>query len=102
MNLPALLLQQLPAGQALGIVALAVPKFDEEVGFLLGAALTLLGLLFQWQVPRQRMSAEERMKDGKLTEAQASRMLRFYPVSGPILTVAGSALMIWALVRYLG
>lgn len=83
------------------MVALAMPNFDEEIGFLLGAALTVLGMLFQWQVPRQRMSAEERMKDGKLTEAQAARMIRFYTVSGPLLTVVGSALMIWTLFRYL-
>lgn len=83
------------------IVAGLLPAINEEVGFLLGAALLVIGTLLQWQAPRQRMSAEERKKDGKLTEQQAVRMNRFYTVSGPLLTLAGATLMIWAMSRYL-
>jgi hypothetical protein len=82
-------------------LALLLPKLDEEMGFLLGAALTILGTMLQWQVPRLRMSAEEHVKDGKQTEAQAARKVRVYAVCAPVITVAGGALMIWALARYL-
>jgi hypothetical protein len=83
-------------------LALALPMLDEELSFLLGAVLTILGTMLQWQVPRLRMSAEEHVKDGKQTEAQAARKVRIYAVSAPIVTAIGGGLMIWALVRYLG
>lgn len=95
-------LGQLPLGPEFLTLAAAMPNFNEEVSFLLGAALTVLGTMLQWQVPRQRMSAEERMKDGKLTEAQAARRIRFYTLSAPVLTVIGGVLMIGALFCYLG
>lgn len=101
MNFPVPAFQLRLLGLDVCTLAVSLPNFNEEVGFLLGAALTVLGTMLQWQAPRQRMSAEERMKDGKLTEVQAARMIRFYKVSGPVLTVAGGGLMIWALSRYL-
>lgn len=83
------------------LFALAPPPISAELGFALGAALTVLGTLLQWQLPRRRMSFEERMKDGKLTEAQAARMIRIQAIAAPLVTIAGGALMLWMLLGHL-
>jgi hypothetical protein len=83
-------------------LAVAGLELTQEMWLIVGVALTLLGTLLQWQLPRRRMSAEERMKDGDLTEAEAARMIRFHAVLAPALTIAGAALMLWVIVGFLG
>lgn len=64
--------------------------------FAAGALLTLLGVTVQWQLPRRRMSMEERKKDGRLTEAQAERRIWLQSMMAPWLTIVGAALMVSA------
>lgn len=84
------------------LIAFTPPPIGAEIGFGVGAALTVIGTLLQWQLPRRRMSFEERMKDGKLTEAQAVRMIRLQAIAAPLLTILGGALMVWVLLGHLG
>ena len=67
-----------------------------EIVFGAGALLTLIGVMVQWQLPRRRMSMEERKKDGRLTEAQAERRIRMQAWLAPCLTVLGAGLMLSA------
>lgn len=83
----------------MSLLAFIPPGPAQEVGLAVGVALTLAGTALHWQLPRQRMSAEERMKDGKLTEAQAIRMIRLFSFSARLLTIAGAAILITILVE---
>lgn len=82
--------------------ALATLPFGAEIGLLVGVGLTVAGTVMQWQLPRRRMSFEERMKDGKLTEQQAARMIRLHAIIAPLVTIAGAGLMIWGFLGHLG
>lgn len=73
-----------------------------EVGLTLGALVTLVGVWLQWQLPRRRMSAEEALKDGKLTEADANRQIRLHAIAAPTLTVFGALAMLVALLGWPG
>jgi hypothetical protein len=72
---------------------LAAMLFDEVA---VGAAvvLTSTGMAMSWHLPRHRMSMEERMKDGKMTETEARRQLRFYSWCAPIATLSGVAVLL--------
>ena len=98
MTLPFLLLLESQPEAWLALVPLAPAQ---EVGLAIGVLLTIAGTVLHWQLPQKRMSAEERVKDGKLTEEQAIRMIRIYSVSAPVLTVAGAAVLIFVLAGYL-
>jgi hypothetical protein len=86
-------------GGPVSFLAFISPGPSQEVGLAIGVVLTVAGTALHWQLPRQRMSAEERMKDGKLTEAQALRMIRLYTVSARLLTIAGAAVLVAILVE---
>lgn len=72
-----------------------------ELGLALGALVTLAGVWLQWQLPRRRMSAEEALKDGKLSEVDANRQIRLHAVAAPTLTVCGALGMLAALLGWL-
>jgi hypothetical protein len=67
---------------------------------MLGAAvlLTLVGMLLHWWLPQERISIEELIKDGKLTEAEGRRRLRVFHVFAPLATIAGVATLLGELV----
>ncbi len=68
-------------------------------GWAIGAAilLTLVGVALNWNLPRRRMSVEEHVKDGDMTEEQARRHLRFYERFAPVVTLVGVAVLIYVL-----
>jgi|SRR4051812_16535032 hypothetical protein len=72
----------------------------EELGFAIAGAMTGLGVLLQWQLPRQRMETEELIKDGKMTESEAKRRLRFFSICAPVATVAGIGMLIAVLMEF--
>jgi hypothetical protein len=69
----------------------------DEIGLGVAVVLTLIGMAMFWHAPRQRMSLEEHVKDGDLTEDEARRQLRFYAWCAPLATMAGVVLLIVAL-----
>lgn len=79
-------------GPPLGLIILPY-----EWILLAGVVATLVGTLAQWQFPRWRMSAEEAVKDGKLTELAARRRIGVHRWMGPSLIISGGALMFWSL-----
>ena len=76
------------------MVAQVTAKILDEAGIGVAVALTLTGMVLHWHLPRHRMSMEERMKDGKLTEEEAERQLRFYSWCAPIATLLGVAVLV--------
>jgi hypothetical protein len=71
--------------------------FAQESMIGVAAVLILLGTRFCWHAPRHRMSIEERAKDGKLTEEQARRKIRWMGWTGPAFVLLGVALLAYAL-----
>lgn len=69
----------------------------DEVGLAAAVLLTVMGMIMFWHAPRQRMSLEEHVKDGDLTEEEAQRRLRFYSWCAPFATVIGVGLLVVAL-----
>lgn len=59
--------------------------------------VTLAGVGFCWNASHSRMSIEERAKDGKLTEEEARLKIRIADWRGPVLTVVGVGLLVFAL-----
>jgi len=78
---------------------LAMPV-NEEIGLVVAVALTFAGMILHWQLPRRRMAMEEHVKDGKLTEAEASRRLKFYSFIAPFATLAGIAMLLGVLLAF--
>jgi hypothetical protein len=62
--------------------------------------LTFVGMVLHWQLPRQRMAMEERMKDGKLTEMQARRRLKIFHWCAPVVTLTGIALLLGTMLAF--
>jgi hypothetical protein len=86
--------------QILPLAAMFVdPAMSVLDTFGAGAAivLTVAGMAMHWRLPRQRMSFEEQVKDGKLTEAAAQRRLRIYGWCAPAATLLGVAVLVLAL-----
>ena len=78
-----------------GVIAaqLALKMFD-EVGIVAAILLAIAGMVLNWQAPRHRMTLEERVKDGKLTEDEARRQVRFYAWCAPTATTLGVIVML--------
>ncbi|CAM3049100.1 hypothetical protein RAHE111665_12780 [Rariglobus hedericola] len=64
---------------------------------LFAVLLTLCGVWMRWRAHDYRMSAEEAMKDGKLTYEQVLSRLKMIKIVSRIITVAGMALLIASL-----
>ncbi len=73
----------------------------EEIGLGLAVALTFIGMALNWHLPRQRMSIEEQMKDGKMTEEEASRRIRLFAILAPLTSIFGIVLLIGVLLAFL-
>jgi hypothetical protein len=71
------------------VLAALQPAMIQDL--LLGGStlLTLLGMWLCWGAPHYRMSLEERMKDGKLTEQQARWRMSQSQWLGPVVTTLG-------------
>ena len=59
------------------------------MGVAAAIVLTLLGTALNHYLPRLQMSAEERAKDGELTNAEARRRILFYRRCGVTVTLLG-------------
>jgi hypothetical protein len=66
----------------------------DEFGVGLAIALTVAGVTMHWRLPRQRMSIEERVKDGKLSEEAAQRWIKIYGWCAPTATVLGVLVLV--------
>jgi hypothetical protein len=66
-----------------------------------GAAIiiALVGMRLCWRAPRYRMSIEERAKDGIITEDCARRKIAFMQWFGPVIALAGCALLAAVILR---
>lgn len=73
-----------------------------DLGLAAGVILTMAGLLLQLQVAHERMSAEEAVKDGRLTEAQAIWRVRLFALGAPVFTVLGAMMLVNGMIRHLG
>ena len=74
--------------------AQVTPRNFDEIGIGAAILLTLTGMILHWHLPRHRMSMEERMKDGKMTDEEARRQIRFYSWCAPIATVSGVVVLL--------
>ena len=83
-------------------LAQALARIFNEVGIGAAIVLTVTGMALHWHLPRHRMSMEERVKDGKLTDGEARRQLRFYSWCAPIATLLGVALLVAELFNFSG
>ncbi len=73
---------------------------QQEFGLAIAMVLTFVGMVLHWQVPRQRMAMEERMKDGKMTEMQARRRLKIFNWCAPAVTLTGIALLLGTMLAF--
>jgi predicted permease len=82
-------------------LAVAMKLVDE---FGLGAAvlLTILGMVMHWHLPRHRMSMEERVKDGKISENEANRRVAFFGRCALLTTISGVAVLVLVLLDFNG
>ena len=76
------------------VLAQATPRYFDELGIGAAILLTMTGMALHWHLPRHRMSMEERMKDGKMSEEEARRQIRFYAWCAPIATVVGVVVLV--------
>ena len=64
-------------------------KVFNESGVAAAIALTGVGALLHWYQPQHRMSLEEKVKDGKITDDEARRQILFYSRFAPVATLLG-------------
>lgn len=76
------------------VLAQVTPRYFDEIGIGAAILLTLTGMVLHWHLPRHRMSTEEQMKDGKITDEEARRQIRFYSWCAPIATVSGIVVLV--------
>jgi len=79
------------------VVAELSPRLLDQMGVAAAILLTVLGVVMHWHLPRQQMSMEERVKDGKISEDQARREIRFYTRCAPIATLLGVVVLMFVL-----
>lgn len=76
----------------------AVLGIPGETLFVIGVALMLMGIYLRWRLADHWMNAEERAKDGMLSEEQARRRIALLRYGGPLLILLGLiafALVLW-------
>ena len=71
-----------------------LPAPLEAAAFVGGVVLMILGLYLRWRLHEYQMSAEERAKDGLITEIQARRRIEIVRYSGPAVVLMGLALFL--------
>ncbi len=70
----------------------------DEVGLTVVVIITIVGILLRLYVPRHRMEVEEHMKNGKITEDEARRQIKFLETSTSVLTIVGLVLLVLVLI----
>jgi hypothetical protein len=84
-------------GAAPRLPFLAQAHAMDGVGIGAAILLTLIGVILSWSLPRKRMSLEEHVKDGDMTDDEARRHLRFYERCAPIATLAGVMVLLYVM-----
>ena len=94
--MPHFLSNDLASRLTASVAMLAQPatKLFDEIGIGAAIVLTIAGMAMHWHLPRHRMSMEERVKDGKLTDEEARRQLRFYGWCAPVATLLGVGVLV--------
>lgn len=72
--------------------------FSQAAVLSVAVLITLSGVWMNWRAHWYRMSAEEAMKDGKLTQDQVDLRLRVFANGSRILTLAGMGLLVVSVV----
>jgi len=83
-------------------LAQAGGRVFDEAGVAAALVLAMLGMALRWYAPQHQMSAEERVKDGKLTPDEARRQMRFFQASATFVTVLGVAILAFVLFEMAG
>jgi len=78
---------------------LANPSVLQEIALATSGGVTLLGVYLCWVAPRYRMSLEEHVKDGDISEDKARKKIRLLFWLGPTVCVLGVGALIFVLVR---
>ena len=73
------------------------PLVVDQISAAAAVLLTLTGVVLNWSLPRRRMSIEEHVKDGDMTDEQARQHLRFHTRFAPIVTLVGVAMLVYVL-----
>lgn len=71
----------------------------QELALAVSAGVTLLGVYLCWIAPRYRMSLEEHVKDGHVSEEKARKKIRMMGWLGPAVCSLGVGALAWLLVR---
>ena len=74
--------------------SLAVSPVLSDFTALASAALAIVGMVLQWRYPWYRMTLEERVKDGAMTELRARARVKFYEHFAPILTLFSLSILL--------
>lgn len=74
----------------------------DEAGVVAALVLAVVGMALHWYAQQHQMSAEERVKDGKLTPAEARRQMRFFQTSANLVTLLGLAILGFVLFEMAG
>jgi uncharacterized membrane-anchored protein YhcB (DUF1043 family) len=69
----------------------------DEVGLAVIVVITIGSILLRLYVPHHRMGVEEHMKNGKITEDEARRQVKFLETCANVLTLIGVALLVLVL-----
>ena len=75
------------------------PTLDQELAMGGAALVMIIGAWLCWGAPRYRMSIEERVKDGKMTDELARLRIRQSQWFGPAVTSIGVALLAYVILR---
>ncbi|MSU51050.1 MAG: hypothetical protein EXS37_18500 [Opitutus sp.] len=76
---------------------MAVSNSFSEFGVASAILLAVIGMVLHWRMPQHRMSMEERMKDGDISEDEARRRIRFYAWGAPVATILGIGMLVLVL-----
>jgi hypothetical protein len=69
-----------------------------EAGVAAAIVLTAIGMVLHWYQPQHRMHLEERVKDGKISSAEAHRQIVFYNRFAPVATLLGVVVLCFVLI----
>lgn len=80
---------------ALEFVAMQFPEsLAGELGVIVLLLLAAAGPALRCYAPRHRYEVEERVKDGRMTEAEARRQIRFLRGGAVVLSLLGIGLLV--------
>lgn len=82
------------------LLAVASTNSFDEMGITAAILLAIIGMVLHWRMPRHRMSVEEQVKDGDLSEDEARRQIRFYSVCAPLVTMLGIVVLLLVLIDF--